>query len=448
MWMRRVAMDLGPLRSSRDFRIIFWARVVALLGISLTLVALSIQVYNLTGSSLAVGAVNLSAGVTLLVGTLVGGLVADRFDRRQVLMLSRSGAAAIFAVLTLNAAADGPQLWIIYVAAAAIGIVDGISETALVAITPDLVRPEQLAAAGALTAVTTQLATIVGPSVAGAIIAGPGVALCYGITCAATVVQVTFTSFVRPRPPAEPQHQHPLRAMLEGLRFVRGSRLIGGLLLMDLAGSLFALPYAVFPELGSAALHGGPRVIGMLYSAPAVGAFVGALLSGWVTGRRRAGRVLTGAVLLWGLGIAGAGVSSRVPYALLCLGIAGVGMIYSEILVRAMIQHHTPSRLMGRISSLWLGQATVGMSGGNALAGGLAGLAGARIALVAGGLACMTAAAVISARLPAMRRAGLSGPPPDDGTPHAAPPPNLGAADRSVRDSVFSAERQTLQGGP
>lgn len=321
----------------------------------------------------------------------------------------------IFAALAVNALADRPRLWMVYLCAGVLGAVDGTSETALVAITPDLVRTDQLAAAGALTAITTQMATIVGPSAGGAIIAGPGVALCYGITCAATVVQVGLTCLVRARPPADPEHQHPLRAMLEGLRYVRASRLVTGLLLLDLAGALFALPYAVFPELGTETLRGGPRAVGLMYSAPAVGAFAGALVSGWVTRNRRSGSLAAGAVMLWGLGMAGAGASPRLPHALACLGLAGVGMIYSEILVRAMIQRHTPARLMGRVSSFWLGQATVGMAGGNALAGGVAGLAGARFAVVTGGLVCAAAGGLVSAVLPEVRRAGRPGAPAPGG---------------------------------
>lgn len=401
-------MDLSPLRSSRDFRIMFWARVIALLGISLTLVGLSIQVYQLTGSSLAVSMVNVAAGTTLLAGTLAGGLLADRFERRTLVLLSRAGAAVVFAALTVNALADRPQLWVVYLCATAIGVVDGISETALVAITPDLVQPSQLAAAGALTAITTQLGTMVGPTVGGLIIAGPGVALCYGITCAATVIQVALVRLVRRRPPVEAGHQHPIRAMAEGLRFVRKNRVIGGLLLMDLFGGLFALPYAVFPEMGERVLHGDPRTVGLLYSAPAVGAFLGALFSGWVGRFRLPGYALAGAVLLWGLGMAAFGLSRQLPFALVFLGLAGVGLIFSEILQRALLQTYTPSNLMGRVSSFWLVQATVGPAAGGAFVGGLAGMTGAGAAVVIGGALCVAAVVVTFLLLPELRRARLA----------------------------------------
>ncbi len=420
MGLRSIAIDLTPLRSSRDFRIMFWARLVALLGISLTLVAMSIQVYAVTGSSLRVGTINMFAGVTLLSGTLAGGVLADRFERRRLLILSRSGAAGVFAVLALNALADRPQLWMIYACAAVIGLVDGVSETALTAIVPDLVRPGQLAAAGALTAITTQLGTIVGPSLAGAIIAGPGVAACYVITFVATVIQVGLMCLVRRRPPAAEEHQHPVRAMVEGLRFVRRSRIIAGLLLVDLAGVFFALPYAVFPEFGSEVLGGDPRIVGMMYSAPAVGAFLGALSSGWIGRHRRPGAALIAAVLLWGLSMTGFGLSRGLPLALLFLALAGVGMMVSEILQRALLQQHTPSRLMGRVSSFWLVEATVGPAAGSAFAGALASVTTASFAVTAGGVACVVAVVLATALLPELRRAAAEVPLPEEPEPAAA----------------------------
>lgn len=436
MGLRHVAMDLSPLRSSRDFRIMFWARVVALLGISLTLVALSVQVYKVTGSSLAVGMVNVAAGTTLLIGTLAGGVLADRFERRQLLVVSRSGAALVFGALALNAVADQPRLWVIYACAAALGLVDGASETALTAIVPDLVRANELAAAGALTAITTQLGTIVGPSLAGAIIAGPGVALCYGITFSATVAQVAMMSLVRRRPPVETEHEHPLRAIREGLRFVRRSRVVAGLLLVDLCGVLFALPYAVFPEFGAQALRGDPRTVGLLYSAPAVGAFLAALVSGWAGLHPRPGAALAGSVLVWGLAMAAFGSSASLPLALLFLALAGVGMMFSEILQRALLQQHTPTRLMGRVSSFWLIQATVGQAAGSAVAGGLASMTSARVAVVAGGLTCAAAVAVVALVLPEVLRIGRAGAVGEE--PAASPP--AGAVPGTAVDLGAAAE--------
>ncbi|WP_052809270.1 enterobactin transporter EntS [Streptomonospora alba] len=407
--MPGVVLDLGPLRSSRSFRVLFASRVVALVGVSLTLVALSVQVYGLTGSSLAVGTVNAVAGTTLVAGTLLGGVLADRLERRALLLIARGAAAGVFAALALNAAADRPSLLAVYICAAALGVVDGVGETALVTVTPELVRADQLAAAGALTAITTQLATMLGPSAAGLIVAGPGVVVCYAATCAATVAQVVLMLWLPRLPAAVGQEAgRPLRALGEAWRFARRHRVIAGLLLVELCGGLLALPYAVFPAMGERVLAGDARTVGLLYSAPAVGAFLGALFSGWAGRIRRPGWALIAAGLLWGAAMAGFGASPNLAAALVLLGLAGMAMVTAEILQRALLQGHTPSALLGRVSSFWLVLATAGPAAGGALAGGLAQALGPAIAVVVGGLVCTTAVAVIAAALPGLRRAELT----------------------------------------
>ncbi|MBW3558037.1 MAG: MFS transporter, partial [Actinobacteria bacterium] len=249
----------------------------------------------------------------------------------------------------------------------------------------------------------------------GLIIAGPGLALCYGITFLATVVQVGLMLLVGRRPPADPGHQHPVSAIVEGLRFIRASRVITGLLLVDLCGVLFAMPYAVFPEFGTEVLRGDPRIVGMMYSAPAVGAFLAALVSGWAGRHPRPGLALTGAVLLWGLSMTAFGLSTSLPLVLLFLGLGGVGMMFSEILQRALLQQHTPNRLMGRVSSFWLVEATVAPAAGNAFAGALASATTARVAVAGGGLICVVAVVLLAAALPQLLQARLAGSAPEEG---------------------------------
>ncbi|GAA4954338.1 enterobactin transporter EntS [Streptomonospora halophila] len=414
--MPGLVLDLGPLRSSRAFRVLFASRVVALMGVSLTLVALSVQVYRLTGSSLAVGTVNAVAGTTLVAGTLVGGVLADRLERRVLLLAARGGAAAVFGALALNALADRPSVLAVYACAAVLGLVDGAGETALVAVTPALVRTDQLAAAGALTAITTQLSTMLGPSAAGLIVAGPGVAVCYAATWAATVVQVALM-LALPRLPvaAGEEAGRPLRALREAWRFARRHRVVAGLLLVELCGGLLALPYAVFPAMGEQVLLGDARTVGLLYSAPAVGASLGALFSGWAGRIRRPGLALVAAGIVWGAAMAGFGASRDAAAALVLLGVAGAGMITAEILQRALIQRYTPGALLGRVSSFWLVLATAGPAAGGALAGGLAQAVGPSAAVIAGGSACAVAVAGIGLLLPGLRRADLSGAAPGEG---------------------------------
>ena len=172
MQLHHLVIDVAPLRSSRDFRFLFAARVVSLLGLGLSTVALPVQVYGLTGSSLQVAGVAAVLGGSALLATLAGGVLADRYDRRRLILLARGTAAAVFAVLAVNAALPEPQLWVVHACAAANGGT-AVSNAALTAATPALVGRERLMAAGALVALSVEIGAVVGPTLAGVVIAGP-----------------------------------------------------------------------------------------------------------------------------------------------------------------------------------------------------------------------------------------------------------------------------------
>ncbi|WP_157245134.1 enterobactin transporter EntS [Nonomuraea typhae] len=406
MRLGQLAIDLTPLRDSRDFRYVFAARVVSLLGIGVTGVALAVQVYTMTGSSFHVSLVSLALGGPLLAGTLGGGVLADRIDRRLLIVGSRALAGAGFALLAVNAFTPSPALWAIYACAGLIGLADGISETALMAAVPALVGRGKLTAAEALTSITTQVGTIAGPSLGGLLLAGPGFGACYAITCATTLVTTLLLLLLRPlRPDGPAARSHPLRSIAEGVRFARRDRVIAGVILLDLSGTLFATPYALFPAFAAERLGGDPAALGLLYSAPAAGALLAALASGWTGRVRRPGVVLLAAIGLWGVAIAGFGASAWLPAMLAFLALSGVGQVISEVVAGAVIQSRTPDHLLGRVSSLWLTEATVGPALGNVVAGGLARVAGPGGAAVAGGLACVAGVAGLALAVPALRRA-------------------------------------------
>ncbi|MFD4668788.1 enterobactin transporter EntS [Lentzea sp. NPDC058450] len=403
-----LVLDVRPLRESRDFRYLFLARLVSLFGIGFTAVAVPVQVYRLTGSSLQVSLVSVAIVVPMLAGTLAGGALADRVDRRRLIVWARGGSVPVFLALALNAVADSPQLWAIYVCVAANSVLAGLSATALMAATPALVGRDQLAAAGALMAITAELGAIAGPSLGGVLIAAFGFTANYLLAAAATLVTTSLVALVRPLPRTGPPPSRPLRSITEGLRFALGSRVITGLLLIDLCIALFATPFALFPELAERTFNGSPGVAGLLYAAPAAGALVAAVASGWTGRVRRTGRFLVGATIAGGLAVMGFGLSAGVLWAALaCLAVLGAADTTSEILRRSLLQHHTPDHLQGRVSSLWLAQTNIGPALGNFEAGLLARAVGPVAALVAGGAVCAVSAAGLAAGSPALRQASL-----------------------------------------
>ncbi|WP_235716094.1 enterobactin transporter EntS [Amycolatopsis sp. ATCC 39116] len=413
MRLGEMVIDVTPLRSASAYRLVFAAQTLTVLTTALTNVAINLHVYQVTGSSVQVGLVSLVFGIALLGGLLAGGVMADRVDRRRLILTTRAVVAVVLGGLAVNAAIPHPMLWFVYVAAILAGAINGLGGSALMAAIPSLVKPEHLTAAGALITVTSQFGAMVGPTVAGVIAAGPGVAACFAIDALGYVAAVLLMwrlPELRAGKPDE-DHQHPFHAIAEGFRFLRHNAVVRGLLVIDLWAMLFAMPYALFPQMGTEVFGGGPSAVGLLYTAPAVGAFIGALVSGWTGRIRHSGRALIGSVLLWGLGVTAFGLSGELWLGLLFLAIAGVGDTTSEILRRALLQHHTPDHLQGRVSSLWLAQATTGPAVGNAEAGLAARLLGPAGGIVAGGIVCVLGVCLVAVTMPGLRRASLQGEP-------------------------------------
>lgn len=357
----------------------------------------------------------------LVVGVLAGGVLADRYDRRLLMLATRLPLTLVAVALTVNALLPDPHLWLIYVATGVTGLLAGLGGPAVLAAIPALVGTERLAAAGALTASSAQLAALLGPAIGGVLVAGPGLAACFAVDAAGFLVFSPALLFVRPLPPAAPDTAKGVRQAFAsvgvGLRYVRGHRLIIGLLLIDAAAMVFTMPQALYPVLADQQFDGGPGVVGLLYAAPALGALVGAATSGW-TGRA-GGHALIGAVLLWGVSLTGFGATSFLPLALVLLALAGLGDLISETLRSALLQHGTPDELRGRVSSLWMVQASVSPALGNAGLGFLAELTSARTAVISGGLVCVVCTVAVAAAFPALRRARLAEPPSE--TPELTP---------------------------
>ncbi|MFI0420395.1 MFS transporter [Spongiactinospora sp. 9N601] len=404
MSLSGLAMDLSPLRESRDFRLIYFGFLGALVGTLMTSVAVAVQVYDVTASPGQIGLVSLARAVPMVAGLLAGGVLADRFDRRRLMLVTRLPLAFVAAAMAGNALLPEPRLWVIYLATGLTGLFAGLGGPAMLAAIPALAGTAKLAAAGALTAASAQIAALVGPALGGALIAGPGLAACYLVDAAGFLIFSIVLWFVKPLPPTGGGTVKPREGMSGALRFIRGRRLILGLFLIDAAAVIFTMPQALYPVLADQQF-GSPAVTGLLYAAPALGAVAGALTSGW-TGRA-GGHALIAAVLLWGLALTGFGLTTFLPLALLLLALAGLGDLLSETLRSALLQRDTPDDLRGRVSSIWMVQATVSPALGNAAVGFLAEFTGARQAVVIGGLVCVAATLAVAAAFPALRRATL-----------------------------------------
>lgn len=399
-----LVIDLAPLRVSRAFRFAFAARLVSLLGIGFLVVAVPAQTYGLTGSSLHVAGVSVAMGVGLFVGSISGGVLVDRFERRRTIQLARSAAGSAFVVLGVNALLPDPSLAVLYVAGALDGLAGGVSSTALMAVIPTIIPRDKLAAAGALTALTTDLGTLASPALAGLVIAGGGIAVTYFVAAGATVLTVGLIRGIGAHPAPGTQHEQPLRALVTGFRFAGRHAVIRAVLVVGLLTMLVSGPTVLLPAYVDQTLGAGPEVLGLLYAAPAAGAVLGSLTSGWTGRVRRTGIALLVSVAVMSGGIALLGVAGGLVAAVVALAAHGLGRALTDILRFAVLQENTPDELRGRISSLWMAQVVVGTSVGSILAGLLGGWFPPDTALLVYGLGGVVLAAVLVACLGSLWR--------------------------------------------
>jgi ENTS family enterobactin (siderophore) exporter len=212
---------------------------------------------------------------------------------------------------------------------------------------------------------------------------------------------------IRPLPHAGARSRVGLAAFTDGIRHARRSALVIAVMLIDADATVFGMPQALFPALGLETFHAGPTGVGLLYAAPAAGALLGALTSGWVGGVRHAGRVVLVAVAIWGVAIAAVGFVPLFAVALVLLALAGAADLVSEVLRNSLLQQSVPEALRGRLTALWLAQANGAPALGNLEAGGVATLVTPAFSIISGGLACVAGALVIGGLMPVLRRARL-----------------------------------------
>jgi len=401
---RRVLADLTPLRASREFRLLWGGQLVNFLGTQLTVVAVPFQVYLLTRSSLAVGLVSLAQLVPLAVGSLLGGSMADAFDRRRVLLVTQVLLAAMSTGLALNAAGRHPALWPLFVLTSVSAGLSGIDSPTRNAVLPNLLDRATLPAAFALWQVLIQTGQVAGPALAGLLVGHVGLAPVYWIDVGSFAVAFASVAALPALPPQGGGRRAGFRSIGEGLRYLRGHQALQGTFVIDLDAMIFGMPRALFPALGTRYFGGGASTVGLLYAAPGAGALVGAVLTGWVSIVRRQGRAVVAAVMVWGAAIALFGVSRWLPLALALLGVAGAADVVSAVFRNTILQLSVPDSLRGRLSAVHIAVVTGGPRIGDAEAGAVAALAGNQLSVVSGGLACLVGALVVAHLMPAFAR--------------------------------------------
>lgn len=404
--LRRLAaaltLDLSPWRGSRDFRLLWSAGAVTVFGSFLTLVAVPLQLKQLTGSSLAVGLIGAVELVPLIVCGLWGGALADAMDRRKLVLRSEAAQGLCAAVLLANALLPHPAVWPLYLVAALSSAFGAIQRPALDALTPQIVAHDQLTAAASLNSLRWNVGAIAAPALAGVIATSAGVSVAYAIDLATFVASVLLMYRLRPVPALPSAEKPSLRAIADGLRYARSRPELLGTYAVDIAAMLFAMPTAVFPFLADR-LH-ADWALGLMYAAFAIGALLVTLTSRWASSVHRHGRMVVWAAMGWGLAVSGAGLFRDVWPVLLCLVAAGAADMVSGLFRATLWNGTIPDELRGRLAGVELLSYSVGPQLGQVRAGGMAALVGVRTSIWAGGLACVLAVGALAVALPSLMR--------------------------------------------
>ena len=400
MWrrLRGTPIDLTPLRSSRDFRTLFIAGTVFNFGSMFGFVAVPYQLYALTSSNLAVGAMGAVQLVPLLVFGLYGGALADHVDRRRLLILTGCAQAGLSAVLLVNSMLASPQVWVLYVVGALMSIASSLQRPSREALIPRVVRHEELPAAVALSSIGGQLGMLVGPALGGLLLAQWGPPLPYGLEAFGFAIATLMLCRLRRYPPLEEAVRPSWTAISEGISYATRRKDLLGTYLVDLVGMFLAMPIVLFPALATDVLA-EPALLGLLYSAEGVGAVLASLTSGWTALVHHHGKAVTLAAAAWGACIGIAGLMPNTWLVIVFLALAGAFDTVS-LIFRGVIWHQTiPDSMRGRLAGIEMLSYSVGPLGGQLRAGLVADLTTVRTSIVSGGVLCVLGVAATAAVL-------------------------------------------------
>jgi MFS family permease len=408
--LRAAFADTRPLRT-HEFRRLWLAGVVTVIGAQLTVVAVPKQIYDLTQSSTYVGLTGLFGLVPLVVFGLWGGAIADAMDRRTLLLLTGAGISLMSVALWVVAAAKVGSVWLVLCVFAVQQALLAINQPTRNAALPRILPANELPAANALNMTVFTFGAIVGPLLAGALLPLTGLSTLYLIDAVALLATLWATWRLPPLPPsANGDGSRPtagLRDVLDGFRYVAAQKILLVSFLVDIIAMALGMPRAVFPEMAERTFHdpaGGGIALGLLFGAIAVGSTVGGVFSGWLHRVRRQGVAVTVAICVWGLGVAGFGLAHRLWLAVLLLAVAGAADLVSAVFRSTMLQVVATDEMRGRMQGVFM----VVVAGGPRVAdiwhGPVAASVGTGLAATVGGVAVVVCTILVVALLPAFWR--------------------------------------------
>ena len=399
-------LDLSPLRHNTAFRRLFASQFISGLGTMVSYVAVPWQLYQLTHSNAQVGILGLVQLVPVVLCGLLGGAVADRVDRKRLLMGSEALMAMCVAGLLVNALATTPSALLIYGLVAVLQGASGFHRPALEALTQKLAQPTEFAAVAALSSVRGTVGMVAGPALAGVLLANWGAVGAYVFDVATFIAALLFLARIPRERIGSPgsssatsaERPHLLADLAEGLRFAGSRPELMGTYIVDIVAMAFAFPIALFPAM--AAADGRTESVGWLLSALSVGALMVGLFSGWTSKVKRHGRAVVIAAAVWALGIIALGFATSLWLALVCLAVAGAADMVSGVFRGTIWNETIPNALRGRLAGIEMISYLTGPLIGNTRAGFMADAWGVMNASWLGGLVCLAGVILTGYLLP------------------------------------------------
>ena len=396
-------LNLSLLKTHPAFRAVFLARFISIVSLGLLGVAVPVQIQTLTGSSLQVGLAVTLTGSAMFIGLMMGGVLADRHERRRLILLARSTCGVGFIGLTINAALPEPSLAAIYLLGVWDGFFGALGVTALLAATPALVGRENLMQASAITMLTVRLGSVISPMIGGLLLASGGVVWNYALASVGTFITLLpLLSLPKLAPPPQAR-ENPLLSLWNGLRFLVGHPIIGGIALVGALLTMASAVRVLYPALAGHWQMSAAQ-IGLMYAAVPLGAAIGALTSGRIAHHASPGMIMLASGIVSFISI---GVFSLMPVwglGLACLALFGYLSAISSLLQYTLIQTLTPDGMLGRINGLWTAQNVTGDAIGAAILGGMTVAMTPVAAASSGGFALTICGVVLAIVLVQLRR--------------------------------------------
>lgn len=400
--MANFAIDLAPLRKSRDFSLLWAAGLISYFGSMITYVAVPFQIKELTDSYVAVAISGLVEIVPLVIFGLYGGVLADALDRKKLIWVTEALSLLFTGILLINAMMDSPNLLLIYIVSGLFAATSGLRQPAMQAALPRLVDHEDMTAAAALMSLRWQVGVIVGPAIGGVLISTYSVAVGYAADIATFIVSIALIAFMKKIPPSHEAEAPSLSALIDGVKYAFSRKDLLGTYLIDLAAMFFAMPTALIPfwvdQLGA------PWALGLLYAAGTIGSIAITLTSGWTKNVHFYGKAIMWAAIGWGVAIALSGVTNYLWLVLLFLTLAGASDMISALFRSAMWNQTIPDNLRGRLAGIELLSYSLGPLAGQMRAASMAAVTTLSISVTSGGIICVIAVVLLASFLPDFRK--------------------------------------------